>query len=316
MSFSSELKDELARVQVQEMDAMISELAGFIRMCGRINITGNGNLSISFITEHAATSRRIFSFLRTLYQEDISVEVRRSDQRKKKNSYQVHLREDGACRLLLDDVKFLKNENVFMPRYSIDPYLIRRRDLARALVRGAFLGAGTISNPKKTYHLEFVTSQASFAKSLQGILGNLGVKAGLTARKEDFVVYLKEGEMISDLLSMMGSNQGVLAFEDVRVMKDMRNQVNRLVNCETANLSKTINAGLRQIEDIKWIDKVLGLQELPDSLQEMARVRLLNPSASLKELGELMNPKVGKSGVNHRLKKIQEIAENLRGESK
>ncbi|KGF11621.1 sporulation regulator WhiA [Tissierellia bacterium S5-A11] len=316
MSFATDIKDEIARVQVGDMQEMVSELAGFMPMCGRIHFLGNQKYCLSFTTENAATSRRIFSFLKALYHDHITVEVRKSQQLKKRNVYHILLKDYDLSRVFLDDIKFLKNENVFMPNYKIDPYLVRRDSLKRAFLRGAFLGSGTLSNPSKTYHMEFITSQSLFAQSIRSLLSTVNLKANIAKRKEEYIVYLKEAEMISDLLSLMGSNQGVLAFEDVRVMKDMRNQVNRLVNCETANLSKTINAALGQIQDIKFIEERIGLDKLPDSLEEIAEIRLSNPSSSLKELGEKMHPPVGKSGVSHRLKKIQSIANKLRGENK
>ena len=316
MSFSTDIKDELARIKVKDMGEMISELAGFMPMCGRIHFCGNQRYTLSFITEHSPTSRRIFSLLKALYHDHITVEVRKSQQLKRKNIYHIQLNDYDLSRMFLDDIVFLKNENVFMPNDQIHPYLVRRDSLKRAFLRGAFLGSGTLSNPAKTYHMEFITRQSGFAQALKALLASVHLKANIAKRKEEFVVYLKEAEMISDLLSLMGANQGVLAFEDVRVMKDMRNQVNRLVNCETANLSKTINASLKQIEDIKLIEETVGLEALPDSLREIAKNRLLNPSSSLKELGEMIEPTVGKSGVSHRLKKIQSIANKIRGENK
>lgn len=209
----------------------------------------------------------------------------------------------------------LKEEgDIFSLDYSIPRDMVRTDLLKRAYIRGAFLGGGSISNPEKTYHLEFVTHNDVYAGDLSSLINEYGLNSKIIQRKNSFIVYIKEGEQIVNLLSIMGAYSALLKLENIRIMKDMRNNVNRLVNCETANLSKTVNASVRQTESIKLIQRRIGLNRLPENLREIAELRLNYPDESLKELGEMLKPKVGKSGVNHRLRRIEKIAEELRKE--
>lgn len=169
-----------------------------------------------------------------------------------------------------------------------------------------------MSNPEKAYHLEFVVNSLELAEELKELINSYGLTSKVIARKNSHIVYLKEGEQIVDILSIIGAYNSLFEFENVRIVKDMRNNVNRLVNCETANLSKTVNAAVRQVESIKLIEKEIGLKRLSKPLRDIAELRLEYPDESLKELGEMLDPPVGKSGVNHRLRKIEKIADELR----
>ena len=184
--------------------------------------------------------------------------------------------------------------------------------LKKAYLRGAFLGGGSISDPEKNYHMEFVTNNEDYANSLRDLINSFGLNSKIVARKNSFVVYLKESEQISDLLSMIGAYQALLSLQSTKIVKEMRNNVNRIVNCETANLSKTVNAAVRQVENIKLIQNKIGISSLPENLQEIALLRVENEDMSLKELGEMLNPPISKSGANHRLKKIEQIANDLK----
>ncbi len=195
---------------------------------------------------------------------------------------------------------------------TIDVRLIKKRCCKRAYIRGAFLGGGSVSDPEKIYHLEIVTHSDSYANSLCSLINEFGLNAKTIERKNNYVVYLKEGEHIVNLLNIIGAHSALLDLENIRIYKDMRNNINRIVNCETANLSKTINAAVRQIENIRYIEDSYGLSNLSPSLREVAELRLNNPDASLRELGEMLNPPIGKSGVNHRLRKLDKIAEELK----
>lgn len=316
MSFSSTTKNELARIPITEKSCKLAELAALVRMCGTIQISGNNNISIKFTTENAAIARRIFTFLKEMYEGDIEVMVRRNKQLKKNNNYLIVIKDEHTSRQLLIDVGFLNKEeniNIFNTEYKVSKKLLEKRCCKRSYIRGAFLGAGSISNPEKAYHLEFVTNNQEHSERLSNIINSFALNSKIVLRKDNYVVYLKEGEQIVDLLNIMGAHQALLKFEDIRVLKDVRNNINRLVNCETANLSKTIDASLRQIEHIEKIQKHMGLEKLPKKLREVAEVRLENPDATLKEIGLMLEPTVGKSGVNHRFRKIQEIAEDLKG---
>ena len=182
----------------------------------------------------------------------------------------------------------------------------------KGLIRDAFLRSGSISDPEKFYHLEIVFTSHEEAKSTQKMLEDFGLDAKIVERKGHYVVYLKEGAQIADMLRIMEAPLALMEFENIRIVKEMRNSINRQVNCEAANLGKTISAAVKQVEDIRYICSKVGLDNIPESLAETAKIRLEYPDATLKELGELMDPPLGKSGVNHRLKKLSELAEDLR----
>ncbi|HZK00913.1 MAG TPA: DNA-binding protein WhiA [Tissierellaceae bacterium] len=316
MSFSSTTKNELARIPITDNCCKLAELAALVRMCGTIQISGNNNINIKFTTENAAIARRLFTFLKELYEGDIEVMVRRNRQLKKNNNYHIAIKDKDISRKLLIDVGFLSEDediNIFNILYKINNDLLIKRCCRRSYIRGAFLGAGSISNPEKTYHIEFVTNNKEQSEELSNIINSFRLNSKIVLRKDNYVVYLKEGEQIVDLLNIMGAHQALLKFEDIRVLKDVRNNINRLVNCETANLTKTIDASLRQLEDIEKIQSSMGLEKLPKKLRDVAEIRLENPDATLKEIGLMLEPPVGKSGVNHRFRKIGEIAEDLKG---
>ena len=182
----------------------------------------------------------------------------------------------------------------------------------KGLIRDAFLRSGSISDPEKFYHLEIVFTSHEEAKSIQKMLEDFGLDAKIVERKGHYVVYLKEGAQIAAMLRIMEAPLALMEFENIRIVKEMRNSINRQVNCEAANLGKTISAAVKQVEDIRYICSKVGLDNIPESLAETAKIRLEYPEATLKELGELMDPPLGKSGVNHRLKKLSELAEDLR----
>lgn len=190
---------------------------------------------------------------------------------------------------------------------------VERQCCKRAYIRGAFLAVGSLNAPEKHYHLEFICPDKPCATALKHVIACFGISAKITERKSHYIVYLKEGENIVDLLNIMGAHRSLMKFENARILKDMRNNVNRAVNCETYNLTKTAQSAAKQINDINAIANARGLGCLSEQLQEVARLRLLHNEASLKEIGEMLSPPVGKSGVNHRLRKISEIAQNLRG---
>lgn len=317
MSFSSSTKNELSRITIEDNCCALAELAALVRMNVTIKISRNSNIVLMFTTENAAIARRIFSLVKYIYNTSIEVVVRRNKQLKKNNNYLVIINEGDMPNRILKDVGFInENSSYFNPNYSIPDDLIENRCCKRAYIRGAFLGGGSITNPEKTYHMEFVTSNEDHANDLCKLINSFGLKSKIVVRKENFVVYIKEGEQIVDLLNIIGAHQALLKLEDIRVFKNVRNNINRLINCETANLSKTIDASMKQIENIKIIDETIGLDKLPQSLREIAELRLQHKEASLKELGLMLNPPVSKSGINHRFRKIEKIAENLKGDGK
>lgn len=197
---------------------------------------------------------------------------------------------------------------------GIDKEIIRKPCCKRSYLRGAFLAGGSVNNPEgSSYHLEISSMYEEHCESLVGLANKFDLNARCIERKKGFIFYIKEGEKIIELLNIIGAHQALFKFEDVRIMRDMRNSVNRIVNCETANLNKTIGAAVRQIENIKLLQREVGLDSLPDKLREVAEVRMQHPDMNLTEVGEMLKGKVSKSGVNHRLRKIDELAEKIRG---
>ncbi|NEU05633.1 MULTISPECIES: DNA-binding protein WhiA [Clostridium] len=314
MSFSLKVKNEVCRYVELSKEEAVAELSGIMRASGTLGIGANRSLNFKIITENPAIARLIFKLLKEHFDIHTQVIVKRSNSLKKNNVYIVMIKEDMNVKQLLLDVGILTEESFFSLNYTISKKMVEDINAKRAYIRGAFLGGGSISNPEKTYHLEFVTHNLDYANELSTLINGYGLSSKVIQRKSSYVVYIKEGEQIVDLLNIIGAHSSLLQLENIRIMKEMRNNVNRLVNCETANLSKTVNAAVRQIESIKLIQREIGLNRLAKNLREIAELRLDYPDESLKELGAMLNPPVGKSGVNHRLRRIEKIAEELRKE--
>lgn len=303
MSFSNDVKNELSRIETNEACCDKAELLGVLRMSGAIIIRGS-HVGIHFSTENAALARRVLQILKNNYQVQTEVVITRSRRLKKNNRYQVRVIPAPQVSRALTELQLLSVES------DLKNPLLNNHCCKRAFLRGAFLGGGSISRPSSDYHLEMVTGNEDFADSIIKVMHSFSLKAKLTDRKNDFIVYLKDGESITKFLSVIGAHKSMMDFENVRILKEMRNNVNRVVNCETANLNKVVKAAVRQVNCIKFIDEHLGLSELPQALQDTARLRLEHQDASLNELVEYAGG-IGKSGINHRLKKLQEIATGL-----
>ena len=310
MSFSSEIKDEVAKIKVEDYKIILSELAGITPMCGILNFKNN-KISMEYITENAPVARRIFTFLRRSFGFDVEVKNVRSTQLKK-NVFIIYISQDESCRLLLDELKYIKGASVFMIDYAPTD-LIKTSNEKKAYIRGAFMGSGSITDPKKGYHLEFVSENESNAYFLRDTINEFGLKSKVIMRKEKYIIYIKDSEQISDFLSLIGAYNSVLNYENVRVIKEMRNNVNRIVNCETANLNKTVKSSYDQVEDIKLIEKEIGIENLDEDLKVIAKIRLENRSMSLNDIANSLEPKLSKSTVNYRFKKLRRIANKLRG---
>ena len=305
LSFSNDVKNELSRLETNEVCCDKAEVLGVLRMSGAIVIRGM-NIGIHFSTENAALARRVLQILKNNYQVQTEVVITRSRRLKKNNRYQVRVLPAPQVSIAMNELQLLSMES------DLKNPLLNKQCCKRAFLRGAFLGGGSISRPSSDYHLEMVTGNEDFARSIIKVMHTFSMKAKLTDRKNDYIVYLKDGESITNFLRVIGAHNSMMELENVRVLKEMRNNVNRRVNCETANLNKVVNASVNQINDIKLIQNLKKFEELPDYLKEIAIIRLENPDASLKTLGELLDKPIGKSGVNHRLQKIHEIAEELR----
>lgn len=310
-TFSGRVKSELARSLPEKNCCRLAEFSALLRTGGTLEISSGSagpQWSLYFTTNNAAVARHVFRLGKGLYAWPIEIRVRRQERLRKNNRYRVRLLIPEDCRTELLELGILKGRRVIE---GVRSSLVRRQCCTRAYLRGVFLGSGSISNPETGYHLELVLSSEGYARAIVKLLQRAGLQARINQRKETQVVYLKEAEQIASLLRLIGAHGALLRLEDVRVLKEMRNQVNRLVNCDTANLEKAVSTGLRQVRTIQYILDEAGLDYLPASLRQVAELRLQYPEASLKELGHMLDPRLGKSGVNHRLRRLTEIAEQL-----
>ena len=234
----------------------------------------------------------------------------------KKNSLiHVYIKEPVYVTKILMTLKWCDEQFTQIEPVFVHPILVQKECCKKAFIRGAYLAAGSISDPNKFYHYEIVCEYEEDAVQLQELLLYFELDAKVIQRKRNYIVYLKEGNNITDVLNLMGAVVSQMNLYNIMILKGMRNDVNRKVNCETANLNKTIEAAVKQIRDIEYLRDTVGLESLSDGLRQVAYVRLENPDMNLKDIGERLNPTVGKSGVNHRLRKISEMAEQLRGEA-
>lgn len=315
MSFSSNAKSELARIDNYESKrAKIAELSAIVRLSGSIQLSGNMRISLRITTELNVIARKVFKILKDIFDINTSIAVNKNQMLKKNNSYVLTVAPEMGASKLLVDLGILENENKFIPKNEIPANIVCEKKDAIAYLRGAFLSSGSINDPEKNYHMEFVTNNEDYAFELSDLINSMGFSSKIVSRKNNFIVYLKESEQISDILAILGANNAMLALQNVKISKGIRNNVNRIVNCETANLSKTVDAAVKQVENILIIQKTIGISKLPKNLQELALLRLEHEDMSLKELGSILNPPIGKSGVNHRFKKIEEIADKHRNE--
>ncbi len=297
MSFSREVKNELAEHVDKARHCQLAELAAIISHEARVCVR-DGETRLEFQSDNPLTQKKYFTLLAkttTIYSNELDLG-------------------QADAKEVLTTVKMWKGQNADQPLCMdvVDGLLLQQTCCKRAYIRGAFLAAGSISDPNKSYHFEIVCRTQEQGEQLQQVMMDFGVDAKIVERKKHYVVYLKEGAQIVDMLNVMGAHVALMNLENVRILKEMRNSVNRKVNCETANISKTVNAAVRQVEDIQLIVEKQGMSSLPENLQEIARVRMENPDMPLKELGALLTPPIGKSGVNHRLRRIGEIADRLR----
>ncbi|WP_144525410.1 DNA-binding protein WhiA [Bacillus pumilus] len=308
MSFASETKKELTNLDVKDCCTK-AELSALIRMNGSLSFS-NRKLILDIQTENAAIARRIYTLLKKKYDVTVELLVRKKMRLKKNNVYIVRLVE--RAKTILEDLKILGEQFVF--ERNISEELVKKRCCKRSYMRGAFLAGGSVNNPEtSSYHLEIFSLYKEHNDALSELMNQFHLNSKTLERKKGYITYMKEAEKITEFLSVVGAHNSLLRFEDVRIVRDMRNSVNRLVNCETANLNKTIGASLRQVENIQFIDEKIGLDALPDKLREIAKLRVDYQEVTLKELGEMVESgKISKSGINHRLRKLDQIAEQLR----
>lgn len=321
MSFASSVKNEVCRIDAGDNCCLIAELSSTLRISGIVKYNKSKGIIIKLVTENAAFARRVFSLSKKLYGINPEVYIKRNSKLRKNIAYSVVVNKTGDAKRLLDSLKINcmdKEDGELIDCSAIDfsenvKKITRKICCKKAFLRGAFLAGGSVSDPEKAYHLEIVNRSLNMAQELSLILNYFKLNSKVIKRKGNYIVYLKEGENIADFLNIIGAHNALMKFENVRILKEMRNKVNRVVNCETANLGKTVNASVRQIQNIEYIRDNIGFSSLTQGLREIAEARLEHRDASLKELGEMLNPPLGKSGVNHRLRKLDRIAENERG---
>lgn len=312
MSFSSQVKEELSRQIHKSRHCQIAEIAAILSFSGKLEETGQGDV-LRVYTENLSLARKYFILMKKTFRVTASITVRQNIYLHKNRVFVISLSDNEEVKKVLQAVKWRseKNEDI-RTRELVHGLLIQKSCCRRAFIRGAFLSAGSMSDPEKSYHFEIVCAEEEKARQLTEIINSFDMDAKVVRRKKSYVAYLKEGAQIVDMLNIMEAHVSLLSLENVRILKEMRNSVNRQVNCETANINKTVSAAVKQLEDINYIKSTKGLDSLPENLREIALIRLEYPQAPLKELGTYLEPPVGKSGVNHRLRKLCEIADELR----
>lgn len=312
VSYASDVKKELTSLPVHPEHAK-AELAAFLRMNGVLSLHDH-QFSLDITTENPAIARRIFSLIKTAYGIEPLLIV--SKKMKLKKNYQYLVRLQKQVHGILTDLEIFDSNNGLIT--GIPEKIMSSEQRAMSYLRGAFLASGSVNNPETSrYHLEIYSLYEDHNQDLLKLMNNFFyLNAKETRRRSGYIVYLKEAEKIGDFLHVVGAVNAMLAFEDLRIMRDMRNSVNRLVNCDTANLKKTANAAAKQVEDIQLIEEKFGLENLPEKLTVLARFRLSHPELSLKEVAaQVPDGPISKSGVNHRFQKIREIAKQLKEEN-
>ena len=319
MSFSKEVKEELSKHYNNGRHCQIAEIAAIISLCGNISINLKDEYTIQVQTEILPMARKYFTLLKKTFNINTEISVKRnkyfknSNYLKRNKTYLLTVKNNKDSLQVLQATKLLSDDGEIKENLSVVSNLVVQNSCCkRAFLRGAFLAAGSISDPAKAYHFEIATATNEKANQIQEIFKVFDIDAKIVLRKKHYVVYIKEGSQIVEALNVMEGHIALMNFENVRIVKEMRNSINRQVNCETANINKTVIASSKQLDDILYIQSQTGLGKLTESLEEMARIRLEYPEASLKELGQLLDPPIGKSGVNHRLRKLSIIADQIR----
>ena len=311
MSFSGMVKEELSRQIGTARHCRIAELAALIGFCGRLEHFPQGE-KLKLQTENETVARKCFTLLQKTFNIEKEISVRENSHLKRVKVYVLEISDPEEIREILQATKLIADSKFCDTLILQDMLVVQQSCCKRAYIRGAFLASGSISDPEKGYHFEIVYPDERKAQQLQTIIRSFSVDAKIVQRKKSYVVYVKEGAQIVDMLAVMETNVALMDLENIRILKEMRNSVNRKVNCETANINKTVNAAVKQMEDIKLIQQVMGFEQLSDGLAQIAELRMQYPEATLKELGMMLSPQVGKSGVNHRLRKLSALADELR----
>ncbi len=300
MSFASTIKDSLCTIPVENECCRLSQLVALVGFAGTYSAE-----RLKIKTENENVALCVSQMLCDITPSDsISYKMPKT----KSGIHIVTLSGDDAT--LVAKKLFISDENGNIPSFEQED-IIKGQCCKMAFLRGAFLGGGSMSDPSKNYHAEFVTKNARLADFVAAILLSEDISAKITVRKNSFVIYIKDSEAIANLLGLMGAGMSMMEFYNIKIEREVRNNVNRQVNCDSANVDKITAAASKQLEAIRKIKATIGFESLPETLVEIATLREQNPEMSLKELGTLLSPPIGKSGVNHRLERICEIADNL-----
>ncbi len=311
MSFTTDARGELARVKTDDICCARSELASALLASGGIAWRGRGRYALSVTASEAATVRRYFGMLKKHWGVQGQIRALSGDRLNGLTRYQLAIPEEESVRLL-EEFQLLDESALFGVRQAPGEEITRFACCKKSFARAAFLMCGEVSNPEKAYHIEIAAPTEAFALRVKACLDYFDIDCSVTPRKSKTLVYIKRAEGISDMLSLLGAASAVLALENIRVRKEVSNHVNRQMNFDSSNINRTVEAAEALIRDIRFIDSELGLEKLPRSLRDMAYARANNPETPLTGLGELMDPPLGKSGVNARLRRLSEIAQKLR----
>jgi DNA-binding protein WhiA len=312
VSFTAEVKDELSRIEPKRPCCLKAELAALVRIEGTLHISGPGRYRLEIATETAPVARAVIKLLHGVYGLKTELTVRRSVLHKT-NNYLITVPTQPRLPSALSELGILGEDGFSL---GIDAGLVKRDCCAISYLRGAFLGGGFVADPHGDFHFELTAETEQLAEDLVGLMARFDIEARLAKRRGTFAVYLKGAEPIVTFLALVGAHRALLRTEDVRIVKSLRNDVNRLVNAEIANQQKASEAAISQIESINALADGPGLDNLPPALRELAELRLANPEVSLRELGELADPPLTKSAVYHRVRRIEELAEEMLAEGK
>lgn len=314
MSFTGDVKEELSRQSGSARHCQIAEIAAITSICGRILISADDRYCIKIQSENIAVVRKYFTLLKKAFNINTSVSVRQNMSSRRSRQYVITIENHEDSLKVLQATKLLHNNDIEENLSVADNIVIQQICCKRAFLRGAFLAAGSVNTPEKNYHFEIACATEAKAEQIKNVLRSFDIDSKIILRKKYYVTYIKDGEQIVNVLNIMEAHVALMEFENVRILKDIRNSVNRKFNCETANINKTVSAAVKQKLDIEYIRDTIGFEGLAEGLEDIARARLERPEASLKELGAALDPPVGKSGVNHRLRKLSTIADALREE--
>ena len=318
MSFASETKNELARIEPEKKCCMLAEISGLLRVAGSIGLVGFGKFKIIITTDNPAVARHYKKLIQDYFGIETKLEIGEGkavgkNRSSRKFSYSITIDADNRSEQILRETGILlvREGNNYISD-GIYSGIVRTKCCKKAYLRGVFMGAGTMSDPEKGYDLEFVLESATMAADLKKLINSfVDLSCKVTERRGKHVVYMKKADYISDMLAIMGASSQVFSMEETRIKKEMVGSARRMSNCDSANMDRSIEASMKHIEAIKKIQKTKGLASLPETLREAAELRLENPDVSLTALGEMCEPSVKKAAISKRLKKIEEIAVKL-----